>query len=150
MGQPLPSPTHLGIVVARFTEPLTPWAPFASNTYLYAKFPTPQASDSTPHSSFRSYTQLPNTSREGQTYLHHIVTHYDSLDDITIFTQANPFDIISPVTTTVSEMVEKSLSTPIDDVTIFNPSSTTSRSGTRSTGPIPTRRCGLRPLRSRP
>jgi hypothetical protein len=118
----LPSPTHLGIVVARFTEPLTPCAPFASNTYLYAKFPTPQANDSTPHSSFRSYTQLPNTSREGQTYLHHIVTHYDSLDDITIFTQANPFDIISPVITTVSEMVEKSLSTPIDDVTIFNPS----------------------------
>ncbi|KAG6355992.1 hypothetical protein INS49_015377 [Diaporthe citri] len=28
---------ELGIVVARFKEPLEPWAPLASNTYLYSK-----------------------------------------------------------------------------------------------------------------
>ncbi len=115
-----PPPAHLGIVVARFKEPLDPWAPFAGNTCLYSKFPTPQANDSIPHSSFRSYTELPNTGREGQTYLHHIVTHYYTLDDITIFTQAAPFEILTPATNTTTEMVEKAFHAKEDEVTNFN------------------------------
>lgn len=35
---------------------------------------------------------LPNIGREAHTYLHHIVCRYDSLSDITIFSQGNPFD----------------------------------------------------------
>jgi hypothetical protein len=35
---------------------------------------------------------LPNVGREAHTYLHHIVTHYDDLDDHTIFLQGHPFD----------------------------------------------------------
>jgi hypothetical protein len=35
---------------------------------------------------------LPNFGREGHTYLHHIVTNYENLDDYTCFLQGNPFD----------------------------------------------------------
>lgn len=35
---------------------------------------------------------LPNIGREAHTYLHHIVTRYNSLSDITVFCQGNPFD----------------------------------------------------------
>lgn len=35
---------------------------------------------------------LPNEGREAHTYLHHIVSRYDSLSDITFFCQGRPFD----------------------------------------------------------
>jgi hypothetical protein len=35
---------------------------------------------------------LPNVGREAHTYLHHIVTHYDDLDDHVVFLQGHPFD----------------------------------------------------------
>ena len=38
------------------------------------------------------YITLPNIGREAHTYLYHIVSNYDNLDDYTIFVQGNPFD----------------------------------------------------------
>lgn len=35
---------------------------------------------------------LPNIGREAHTFLHHIVTRYDDLADLTIFVQGNPYD----------------------------------------------------------
>lgn len=35
---------------------------------------------------------LPNLGREAQTYLHHIVDHYDRLAELTVFVQGHPFD----------------------------------------------------------
>jgi hypothetical protein len=35
---------------------------------------------------------LPNIGRESFVYLHHIVSHYDSLADLTLFTQGAPYD----------------------------------------------------------
>lgn len=35
-----------------------------------------------------------NLGRESETYLHHIIEHYSTLSDLTIFTQAHPFDNI--------------------------------------------------------
>ena len=35
---------------------------------------------------------LKNVGREGETFLYHIVNHYDNLDDVTVFLQGNPFD----------------------------------------------------------
>jgi hypothetical protein len=35
---------------------------------------------------------LPNVGREGHTYLHHIITNYDTLDEYTVFLQGYPFD----------------------------------------------------------
>lgn len=36
--------------------------------------------------------RLPNVGREAHTYLHHIVTGYDRLADLTVFVQGKPFD----------------------------------------------------------
>jgi hypothetical protein len=36
--------------------------------------------------------RLPNVGREAHSYLHHLVTRYDSLADITVFCQGRPFD----------------------------------------------------------
>ncbi|KAJ5719152.1 hypothetical protein N7493_007607 [Penicillium malachiteum] len=119
----LPSPDQLGLVVARYNEPLDPWAEVASNTYLYAKSNITQDSDNVSHDSFRLYEQLPNEGREGQTYCHHIYNQYDSLEPIVIFSQANPFDMIGPETNTTQQMVQKALEPPEpeeDPVTIYN------------------------------
>ncbi|KAJ0421996.1 hypothetical protein BJY00DRAFT_281569 [Aspergillus carlsbadensis] len=119
----IPPPDLLGIVLARYREPLDPWINLTANTYLYAKYDTPQASDTIPHSSFRTYELLPNIGREGQTYCYHIHTHYTDLQPIMIFSQADPFDLIAPETGTAQEMVERALARPdpaYSPVTIFN------------------------------
>lgn len=115
-----PSPQDLGIVVARFKEPLEPWAALASNTYLYSKGGIAQENDSISHDIFRDYTNLPNVGREGQTYLTHIVNNYNSLEDVMIFTQASPFDLTGPVVNNTEEMVAAAMQVPADDVTPFN------------------------------
>ncbi|KAI1073447.1 hypothetical protein F5B20DRAFT_567037 [Whalleya microplaca] len=115
-----PLPTQLGIVAARYKEALEPWADFAKNTYLYSKGGTPASSDSVPHDSFRLYQDLPNIGREGHTHLWHIVHNYDALDDITIFTQADPFDLVAPAANTSADMVEIALTVAPDEVTPFN------------------------------
>ena len=114
-------PLHLGIVVARYKEPLEPWSPFAGNSYVYSKGGIPQDNDTVSHASFRSYIELPNRGREGQTHLCHIVRNYDALDDIMIFSQADPFDLTAPVANTTEQMVEIALRVPPHDVTPFNP-----------------------------
>jgi hypothetical protein len=38
------------------------------------------------------YCDLPNIGREAHTYLYHIIHNYNTLSDIEIFTQGNPFD----------------------------------------------------------
>lgn len=38
------------------------------------------------------HMSLPNIGREAHTYLHHLVSRYDSLTDYTIFCQGKPFD----------------------------------------------------------
>ncbi|KAL3472178.1 hypothetical protein BJX99DRAFT_249895 [Aspergillus californicus] len=119
----VPSPDLLGIVVARYNEPLDPWLDLAPNIYLYAKHDTPQTDDPIPHASFRSYDLLPNIGREGQTYCHHLYTNYNDLQPIMIFTQAAPFDLIAPETNTTEQMVQKALAPPdpeFSPVTIFN------------------------------
>jgi hypothetical protein len=39
-----------------------------------------------------NYINLPNIGREADTYLNYILSNYNNLSDITVFTQANPFD----------------------------------------------------------
>ena len=34
---------------------------------------------------------LPNVGREGHTYIYHILSNYENLDDYTVFLQGNPF-----------------------------------------------------------
>lgn len=119
---PPPNPANsIGIVVARFNAPLDPWVPVASLTYMYDDGPLTQANDSTPHSSFKAYINTTNTGREGHIYLQHITSHWHDLEDIMIFSQCNPFDLLSPVVNTTEQMVEIAKTVQPDEIEPFNP-----------------------------
>ena len=71
----------LHCVVARYNEDVE-WTRLLPDVFLYNKG-NPVSLPS---------IVLPNVGREGHTYYHHIVTHYDDLPDAIVFLQANPFD----------------------------------------------------------
>jgi hypothetical protein len=76
----------LELIVARYTEDLN-WLrkrPANLTVTIYDK--SPDASGSV------GAMKLPNVGREAHTYLHHIVTRYDSLAKWTVFCQGKPFD----------------------------------------------------------
>jgi len=76
----------LELVVAHYTENLN-WLrnlPAGVQKTVYTKSPEPLTE---PHT-----VPLPNIGREAHTYLHHLVSRYDSLAEWTIFCQGKPFD----------------------------------------------------------
>ncbi|GAB3985816.1 hypothetical protein GCM10028807_01890 [Spirosoma daeguense] len=76
----------LELVVAHYTENLN-WLgnlPAGLTITVYDKSPDHSAGDTA--------ISLPNIGREAHTYLHHIVSRYDSLAQWTIFCQGKPFD----------------------------------------------------------
>ena len=81
----------------------------------YCKVYTKGGPKSAPEPSFE-VEALENIGREGHTYLHHIVENYDSLKDITLFTQGHVDDHID---LTALEMKERALKTEDGRVTTF-------------------------------
>ncbi len=78
----------LELVVAHYTENLN-WLrnlPAGLKTTVYTKGPD------TDSSAKHVTIPLPNVGREAHTYLHHIVSRYDSLAEWTVFCQGKPFD----------------------------------------------------------
>lgn len=74
------------LVVARYLEDLA-WLrrrPADLRVTVYDK--------SIDHSAGPDALPLPNVGREAHTYLHHIVSHYESLAEWTVFCQGKPFD----------------------------------------------------------
>ena len=57
---------------------------------------------------------LPNVGREAHTYLHHIVSRYDTLADWTIFCQGKPFDHAFDFKKTLRSFADHSLPTQSD------------------------------------
>lgn len=51
---------------------------------------------------------LPNIGREAHTYLHHIVSRYDDLANVTVFAQGKPFDHVSTFHAMLRELAEGS------------------------------------------
>lgn len=80
----------VGVVIAAYKEDLH-WVHNIDtrcyNVYVYCKDPARVLS--LPKCVRRE--TLPNVGREADTYLHHIITHYESLDDIILFLQGDPF-----------------------------------------------------------
>ena len=103
------SPT-VGIVVAHYNEDLSWLNDVKDLCTVYSKG-GPKNAPSFP------YTPLPNIGREGHTYLYHIVEHYNSLPDVTIFLQGN---IDDHVTMDIKEIVDLSRKTPPGEVTTFS------------------------------
>jgi len=81
------------IVISRFNEDLE-WldnAPFNTSRHLiYNKGPV-EVSCSTSHEC--SISKLPNVGREGHTYLHHIITNYDNLANLTVFLPGSAYQM---------------------------------------------------------
>jgi hypothetical protein len=72
------------VVVARYQENVD-WTNGLTDCIIYNK-------GSIPPNSKHPSVQLSNVGREGHTYLYHIITNYDNLDDHTCFLQGQPFD----------------------------------------------------------
>jgi len=83
-----PGPNAPELVVARYVEDLA-WLrkrPENLHVTVYDKSGTDAATSGV------TTLYLPNIGREAHTYLHHLVSRYDTLADWTIFCQGKPFD----------------------------------------------------------
>jgi hypothetical protein len=79
----------LTIVVAHHNENLEWLEGVAKDCIVYAKGSPPASNlNLTVH-------HLPNIGREGHTYLHHIITNYDHLADVTLFVQGRIDDHVA-------------------------------------------------------
>jgi len=83
-----------GVVVAVYKEALD-WIhqlPLTSHLYLYCKDPS-RSIESLRNECGRpeaTVTYLRNVGRESHTYLTHVITHYETLDDVILFVQGHP------------------------------------------------------------
>jgi len=91
----------LRIVISRYKEDIS-WANGLSRdeVVIYHKSDTPCVS---PH----PVVSLANVGREGHTYAYHILTHYDTLDDFTVFLQGYPFDHSPQLETQLREIRDR-------------------------------------------
>ena len=82
--------TKVQFVIAHYKEDLSWLAPIVDSSVIYTK-----GGASTAARYPERTLWLPNIGREGHTYLHHIVTAYDSLPEVTIFLQGRIDDHVS-------------------------------------------------------
>jgi hypothetical protein len=59
---------------------------------------------------------LKNKGREGETFLYHIVHHYDHLDDVTVFLQGNPFEHLQTLVGWRTELTDEEKQTVLNKV----------------------------------
>ncbi|MCJ1258196.1 hypothetical protein MMC24_006027 [Lignoscripta atroalba] len=103
------SQPSVDIVIAHYNEDVSWLADHMDECIIYSKGGEKNAP------AF-PYHAIPNIGREGHTYLHHIIEHYDSLADITIFLQGRVDDHISM---SPSEIRAHALKTQPGQVTTF-------------------------------
>lgn len=112
-------PTSVGIVVALYDEDCT-WiqevlAHFSDppiHLYVYCKH-SDRPLEILEGNPRVTLARLPNVGREADTYLHHILTHYDGLEDVTVFLQGNPLDHMKgePVTQVIAQWISDAFHT---------------------------------------
>ena len=76
--------THIRIVVARYAEDVS-WLNAIPRTEVIIYDKGGPGNTLLEYPSHATRVPLPNVGRESHTYLHHIITHYDKLADVTIF-----------------------------------------------------------------
>jgi len=102
------------VIVAKYKEDIS-WLEEMdkSHIYLYDKGST----ENNPLQGFAHYEQRPNAGRESETYLYHIIKHYDNLPEFLILLQGDPFDhfrteeIIQPIQ--LQQAIEKAINNKI-------------------------------------
>ncbi len=108
-----PDPATPELVVARYVEDLA-WLrkrPTNLHVTVYDKSGQQEAATQPNGVTVRL---LPNVGREAHTYLHHIVSRYDTLAEWTIFCQGKPFDHAFDFKKTLRDFADNSIA--------FNPS----------------------------
>lgn len=80
--------THVEVVVACYKDDLFWIHNISPNVTVYYKDPS--------HPDYDEKFALPNVGREAHTWVHHIITRYDTLAPYTMFLQGNPLDHCSP------------------------------------------------------
>lgn len=98
------------IVVAHYNEDLSWLKQYSGECSVYSKG---GGSKNTPELPF---TPLPNIGREGHTFLHHIVSHYETLATVTLFVQGR---IDDHVDLSLTEMKQRALDTAVGQVTTY-------------------------------
>jgi hypothetical protein len=99
------------VIVAKYKEDIS-WLEEMdkSHIYLYDKGST----ENNPIQGFAHYEQRPNIGRESETYLYHIIKHYDNLPEFLILLQGDPFDHFRNFSTKIEpiqlqKLIEKSI-----------------------------------------
>ena len=82
---PLPVGPKYEFVVSHYKENLEWLEKYADHCHVYDK----GGGSAVMNVGFHQWESLPNVGREGHTYLHHIITNYHHLADITVFTQGS-------------------------------------------------------------
>ncbi|XP_022107432.1 LOW QUALITY PROTEIN: uncharacterized protein LOC110988343 [Acanthaster planci] len=77
-------PLDYEFVIAHYSEDLEWLKPYAEHTIVYHK-----GNDPGPPFRLHDWERLENVGRESHTYLHHIVTNYHQLANVTVFAQAD-------------------------------------------------------------
>jgi len=100
--------TSLKIVISRYKEDIS-WANGLSHdchVLIYDKSGEPCVSSAVLPTVLPTVS-LANVGREGHTYAYHILTHYDTLDDYTVFLQGYPFDHSPQLETQLREIRDR-------------------------------------------
>jgi hypothetical protein len=90
------------LVISHYNEDLNWLANYSDHCHIYHK-----GKETIPRYQFRQWDKLPNVGREGHTYLHHIITNYDHLADVTIFLQGDNRQHYKNLTTYIAETERK-------------------------------------------
>lgn len=97
--------TSLKIVISRYKEDIS-WANALQDVLIYDKSGEPCVLPAVLPAVLPTVS-LANVGREGHTYAYHILTHYDTLDDYTVFLQGYPFDHSPQLETQLREIRDR-------------------------------------------
>ena len=92
--------TNLELVVARCREDLK-WLKHVPNDFRVTVYD--KGGDA------KGAQPLPNIGREAQTYLHHVISHFHELADLTVFSQGKPFDHVPELHRILQHMAARRL-----------------------------------------
>ena len=101
----LPRNPEYEFVVAHYKEDLSWLREHADHCHVYDK-----SGHLAMDFSFRRWERLPNVGHVSHTYLHHIVTNYDNLADVTVFISGKDSKTFAPLTTYVQKAREEGTS----------------------------------------
>ena len=85
-------------MISRYDEDISWSECFQGRRFIYHKH------EGMTHLSSPDQMILPNVGREGHSYLHYIVTHYNDLPPAMVFTQGNPSDHVQSINTFINDV----------------------------------------------